>query len=169
MSKSSLTSIPEYYNGFIGLISEEEVVTALQRGLLIFKQYIELIPNDKGDYRYAEGKWSVKELLQHLVDTELIFNYRALSFARGEATHLPGYDHDAYVQQLDLSAKSLTEIGALFTALRNSTIALFQSFSEEERARKGTANGMEVSVELIGFISEGHMRHHLNIIQERYL
>lgn len=169
MSKSSLTSIPEYYHGFIALISEEEVVTALQRGLLIYKQYIELIPNEKGDYRYADGKWSVKELLQHLVDTELIFNYRALSFARGEATHLPGYNHDEYVQQLDLSDKSLTDIGALFIALRNSTIALFQSFSKAELDRKGTANGLEVSVELIGFIAEGHMRHHLNIIQERYL
>lgn len=136
------------------------------------KHLIELLPvleSKGGDYAYDQGKWTIKELLMHLVDSELIFNYRALRFARNDATELSGYDHDEYVSNYDLSNLTLKEIVSLFDQQRQFTIQLFKSFTSDMRSRNGVANGMKIDVDTIGKVIVGHQNHHVKVLQERYL
>lgn len=127
------------------------------------------IPKEKEEYRYAEGKWTIKELLQHIIDTERIFNYRALRFARNDKTAIQGFEQDDYNAQVDANARDFEDLLAEFHIVRQSSIALFASFSNEALTRIGTASGSPISVRALGFLMSGHQRHHLRVIQERYL
>ncbi|WP_017731854.1 DinB family protein [Nafulsella turpanensis] len=158
-----------FYAGYVEACKEESAIEALEQSFKEALPFLQSIPKEKADHRYAEGKWSVKELLQHMIDTERIMGYRALRFARNDQTELAGFDEDAYVSVLDLSNRKLSSLVAEFLELRNSTLSLFRGFSEEDLKRKGKASGQPASVRAIGFIIAGHQRHHFNILQERYL
>ncbi|MFD2568014.1 DinB family protein [Pseudotenacibaculum haliotis] len=127
------------------------------------------LPEDKELYRYAEGKWTIKELLQHAIDTERIFNYRALRFARNDKTSLQGFEQDDYNDVSNANDRNFKEILSEFNAVRMSTILMYQSFSEEALTRIGTASGSPMSVRALGYLSAGHVNHHLRVFQERYL
>ena len=127
------------------------------------------IPESKADYAYAEGKWTIKELILHLCDCERVFQYRALSFARMSSAPLPGFDHDAWVPASDAHLRTLPEIAAEYRSVRNSSITLFSSFSDRQLLQKGKANGLEMSVRALGFVAVGHELHHRKVMQERYL
>lgn len=127
------------------------------------------LPEEKEDYRYAEGKWTIKELLQHAIDTERIFNYRALRFARNDKTALQGFEQDDYNDASFANGRDFKEILEEFNTLRMSTIKMYQSFTEEALTRIGTASGSPMSVRALGYLSAGHVNHHLRVFQERYL
>ncbi len=118
---------------------------------------------------YAEGKWTIRELLQHLIDAERVFNYRALAFARNDRQTLPPFDEDAYAAHSNADARSWEHLVFEYNALRESTQFLYNSFSDEALNRVGNASSHSVGVSMLGFVTVGHVSHHLDIIEERYL
>ena len=120
-------------------------------------------------YRYAEGKWSIRELLGHLVDTERIFAYRALCLARGERQPLPGFDENAYVENAGFERRTLQSLLAEYLAVREATVLLFGSFDGAALVQTGVSNGNPVSVRALLHITAGHELHHAGILRERYL
>ena len=134
-----------------------------------FMSIFESLPKEKQEYAYAEGKWTIKELIQHLIDTERVFCYRALCFARNDKTSLPGFDQDLFVANCNANVRNYKELLHEMTILRKGTIQLFKSFSKEALLRIGNGSGKNMSVRAVGFIISGHQQHHLNIIKERYL
>lgn len=125
-------------------------------------------PESRAGHRYAEGKWSVKEVVGHLSDGERVFSYRALRFARADATDLPGFEENEWVANANFDRRTLASIAAEFAAVRAATLALFASLDDEELLRRGTANGQEVSVRALAAILVGHERHHVGLLRERY-
>ncbi|MEL7832375.1 DinB family protein [Fodinibius sp. Rm-B-1B1-1] len=157
-----------FYNGYIKLVEPPNVIqTLIQQGQQVYALTRQLT-NKQANHRYAEGKWSVKEIIGHLVDTERIMAYRALCISRGEQTTLPGYDHDAYVQEANFGQRSLRSLSTEYDALRNANISMFSSFTPNQIQRTGTANDVTVSVRALAFIIAGHEKHHLNVLEEKY-
>ena len=151
------------------MVSHPDVLQALRISGYRTMELIHSIPEAKSDFRYTEGKWSVREVLCHMMDAERIFGYRALRFARNDRTELPGFDEKEYALQLNATGRSLTQIGDEMQHLRTSTVDLFESFTEEMLKRKGSANKSELSVLALGIIIAGHETHHCKILRERYL
>lgn len=123
---------------------------------------------DKENYAYAEGKWTLKEMLGHIIDCERIFIYRITSFARNEKQHLPGFEEDDYVANARFSERNYEDMIEEFAAMRKANLYLFRSLNEEELNRKGIASGREINVKSILFIVAGHIIHHVSILKERY-
>jgi hypothetical protein len=169
MAKPDLATIPEFYHKYVKLVAEDKATEALASNGQSTQDFLKAIPDEKWDYRYAEGKWSIKELVQHMIDSERIFAYRALCIARGEKQSLPGFDENVYAAASGAEKRNKEELVEEFTAVRKATELLFRSFAEEQLSRTGTANNKPVSVNGIGFITAGHVLHHLNILRERYL
>jgi hypothetical protein len=160
----------DYFKYYISLVNDNnDVITALEQTHKKTNELIDLITEDHGNFAYAEGKWTIKELLVHLIDTERIFCNRALRIARNDKTDLPGYDHDAYVPFSGANERTICDIYKEFNEVRESTISLFKSFTPEMLARSGTANGNELTVLAIGFIMSGHEIHHVKVMEEKYL
>lgn len=160
----------EYFNFYISLVDEKlDVTSALDLTHKRTNELLDLITEEKSNSAYAEGKWTIKELLVHMIDTERIFCNRALRFARNDQTDLPGYDHDEYVPYSLANERSLNDIANEFNIVRQATIALFNSFTDKMLLRKGTANRKNLTVLSIGFIISGHETHHVNILEQRYL
>jgi hypothetical protein len=126
------------------------------------------LTEEKALYRYDQEKWSIKEMLVHCMDTEVIFNARALMFARGEQNPIPGYDHESYVRQSGADRRSLDEIRETWSNLRKMTLSLFGTFSDEELKKMGNANGNKMSVRSLIYIIPGHVLHHLGVLREKY-
>jgi hypothetical protein len=169
MPRPDLTRIPAYYHQYVDRVKEDNLQQAFAIHMPEALTFLQNIPDAKWNYRYAEGKWSIKDLLQHLIDTERIFQYRALRFSRKDATELPGFDENLFSQNADAGRRSKDDLVEEFGIVQQSSHLLFQSFNEEQLKATGTANGNQVYVEGIGFIIIGHMLHHLNVIKERYL
>jgi uncharacterized damage-inducible protein DinB len=131
--------------------------------------FLKSIPSDKLEFRYAEGKWTIKEIIQHLMDAERIFTYRALRIARKDQTPLPGFEQDDYVLPSQANTRSIEDLVNEFTAIKAATVSLFDSFSDEMLKALGKASNSPVSVRAIGFIIMGHEIHHCEVIKERYL
>jgi len=127
------------------------------------------LPKEKELYIYADGKWTIKELLVHIIDTERIFIYRALRFARNDKTDLQGFDQDDYNDNVDANGRALKDILEEFRTVRASSISLFKSFSGDALLMTGTASGNSISVRAIGYLMSGHQLHHIKIFKERYL
>ena len=160
----------EYFNYYIGLINNgDNVLDVLETTHQKTNTLLDLITEDQGDYAYAEGKWTIKELLIHLIDTERIFCNRALRFARNDKTDLPGYNHDDYVNYSDAKNRTICDIYKEFNLVRANSIALFKTFNNEMLERSGTANGNLLTVLAIGYIIGGHEIHHINVLEETYL
>ncbi len=158
-----------YYKTYIEALGEADLLPTLKKQLKNFPQFIDSIPGDKLTHAYAEGKWTIAEVLTHILDTERVFQYRALRFARNDQTPLPGFDQDAYVPHSAANKRSIKELIKEYKAVRKSTIVLFETFDAETLGRKGVASNSPMSVAALGFIMCGHQKHHRNIIRERYL
>lgn len=135
----------------------------------ILKKFLSEISIEKESYRYADGKWTIKELLQHVIDTERIFCYRALRFARNDKTALHSFEHDDYNLVSNANNRTMKSLLSEFDSVRKSSISLFESFNNEMLKRTGVASGNNMSVRAIGYLISGHANHHLNIFKERYL
>ncbi len=167
--KPASSTYGDYYKNYVALVPQEELSAALEESASVPSEFWNSIPEEKGDYRYEEGKWSIKELLQHIIDTERIFSYRALAFARGEQTALPGYDENEYADRCLADARTLSDMVNELLAVRKSTIMLFKSFDDGVLDNIGKASGSNLSVRAAGFIIVGHEIHHMNVVKERYL
>ena len=160
----------EYFKHYINLVDDNEnVISALEHTHQRTNELLDLITEEQGSYAYADGKWTIKELLIHLIDTERIFCNRALRFARNDKTDLPGYDHDEYVKHSGASERSICDICKEYNSVRQGTIALFNSFNPAMLNKEGTANNNNLTVLAIGFIISGHETHHINVLEEKYL
>ncbi|MBK7560731.1 MAG: DinB family protein [Chitinophagaceae bacterium] len=169
MARPELSRVPEYFHRYINQVAEDDLLLVLEKQASSFLTFLENIPADKKDYRYAEGKWSLKELLQHIIDTERIFAYRALCIARKELAPLPGFDENSYADNSKADKRDWKELLEEFKIVRRSTQILFGSFDQEQSEASGIASGKPIYVLGIGFILAGHVNHHLTVIKERYL
>ncbi|MXN89778.1 DinB family protein [Flavobacterium sp. Sd200] len=159
-----------YYDTYLPLVGNEwTLIEELEISVHSLIRFVQDIPMDKYDYRYAEGKWTIKDILQHLIDTERIFAYRALRFARNDSTELPGFDENLFAATANGAERKLQDLLTELSIVRQSTIMLFKSFNSEDFLKRGIASGNTASVRAIGFIIIGHQKHHLNVFKERYL
>jgi uncharacterized damage-inducible protein DinB len=159
-----------FYANYIAQVSDEyTLVEELEISLHRYIKFVQNIPMDKFDYSYAKGKWTIKDIIQHTIDAERIFAYRALCFARNDKTELPGYEEDDYANQANGNKRSIMELLTEFSSVRHATLLLFKSFNEEQLLRIGIANNNPMSVRAIGFVIIGHQNHHQKIFGERYL
>ncbi len=147
----------------------KSVVENLQESFNEALTFFESLPEDKYLYCYAEGKWTIKELLEHIIDAERIFNTRALRFARKDKTDLPGFEENSYVKNANSNTRDFKELIEEFNVVRKSTLFMFANFSEDILLQVGTIDGNEITVRAIGYVNSGHLLHHINIIKERYL
>ncbi|WP_296145633.1 DinB family protein [uncultured Flavobacterium sp.] len=168
-SQLSDTEFAPFYQTYISLANEADLVEELEISVHEFIKFVQNIPMDKFDYRYAEGKWTIKDIIQHLIDSERVFAYRALRIARNDKTPLPGFEENNYADEANGNDRKLQEMLTELALVRQSTIMLFKNFSEEVLLRLGTASEKVVSVRALGFIIIGHQKHHQKIFQERYL
>jgi uncharacterized damage-inducible protein DinB len=169
MAKPLARDYGEYYQRYVNLVPEDELLQAFSNQAPVVLQFLNDIPADKRDYAYAPGKWTLKQMLQHLTDTERIFAYRALRFARKDITPLPGFEQDDYVQVADVSQRRWEDMIEEYQTVHAASEQLFRSFTAEELDRKGIASNMPLTVLSIGFIIVGHGLHHKRITEERYL
>ncbi len=169
-SELSYDEIGEFYWNYINLIPEEaELIEYLQKNTYEICEFLKSIPEDKWSFSYDPEKWNVAEVIQHILDTERIFQYRALCIARGENNPLPGYDHDFYAMNSGGENRSSESLIKEFRAIRESGIFLYKSFSDVMLKKKGNMNNMNATPRAIGFIIAGHSLHHKDIISKRYL
>lgn len=159
-----------YYQNYIAQVSEEySLIEEFEIALHRFIKFVQEIPMDKFDYQYAAGKWTIKDILQHLIDAERIFAYRALRFARNDKTDLPGFEENDYVDQAHAQDRTIMQLLTELSAVRHATILMYKTFTDHELQRIGTANSNPMSVRALGFIIIGHQNHHQRIFKERYL
>ncbi|EKN69769.1 hypothetical protein BABA_08256 [Neobacillus bataviensis LMG 21833] len=160
---------PEYYVPYVNLVSDSDLLSILKENLAETVALFEGLSEEDGHYRYASGKWSIKEVLGHMTDTERIMSYRLLRVGRGDQTPLAGFDENDYIKGSQIDQLSNKVILEDFKAVRNATITLIQNMADEPWGRKGFANGTEITTRAIAYIIAGHAIHHGNIIKERYL
>ena len=160
-----------YFEQYMQLVTKEgkSIIENMQNSQIEFDTFLRNLPKEKHTFSYAEGKWTLKELIQHSIDTERIFCYRALCFARNDKTSLPGFDQDIFVDNGNANQLEFSNLLDEMSTLRKSTIQLYKSFSEEALLRIGVASGNKISVRALGYLFSGHQMHHLNIVKERYL
>jgi len=169
---SSQLSENEYSGGFATYIREAgnvNLIEELEISLHDFIRFVQNIPMDKFDYRYAEGKWTIKDIIQHIADCERIFAYRALRFSRNDQTPLPSFEENDYAVNTNANGRSIQDLLTEFSALRHSTLLFYKSLSEEQLKRMGTASNIQISVRALGFTIIGHQKHHQKVFEERYL
>lgn len=169
MPRPETNDYAAFYNTYVSKVAGDDVAAVIRKYADELQAFYCGLPDDKGDYRYAEGKWSVKELLQHVIDAERIFAYRALRIARHDATPLPGFDENAYTPVSGASRRTLQSLKDEFLAVRKATDTLLLSLDDEQLSQRGTASGQPVTANAIAFIIFGHMLHHQQIMKERYL
>lgn len=168
MNKAQVVAAP-YQQGYIDTITEETVLKALKKNTREFRHLLEEIPKKKIDYAYAEGKWTIRQILQHIIDAERVFTYRSLSFARKDATPLPGFEEKDWAANAGTDGRKWDDLIREFRALRKSTECLFESYTEDQWMCEGIASDYRINVLALGFLCSGHINHHIRIIKERYL
>ncbi|WP_285060612.1 DinB family protein [Pedobacter ginsengisoli] len=167
MNRPQTHEYPAWGETYIKLV-DGDVIEILERQVTEFTDFINSLV-EKADYAYAAGKWTIKEIVGHIIDAERVFAYRMTCFARGEQQPLPGFEENDYVANAHFSDRSLLSLSHEFALLRKANLYLFKSLTEEELNRKGTASGKEITVRAILFVTAGHIMHHTSIIKERYL
>lgn len=159
----------DYYGYYISLNETDNILLNLENQLKITSDFFASLPNEKLEFQYEVGKWTPKDILQHIIDTERIFAYRALRFARFDITNLPGYEENDYASLANANQRSIEDLIEEYKSVKQSTIQLFKSFTDEMLLQIGRGNNAPASVRAIGFIITGHEIHHISVIKERYL
>lgn len=159
----------DYYEGYISKVPNGALQHLLARQLELTTALFRELPEDKGLYRYAPGKWSVKEVLGHIIDTERVMSYRMLRIARGDKTELPGFDQDLFVDNANFNEQPMESLLAEYTTVRAATLALLAGISDEAWLRQGTVNSFGLSARALGYIIAGHELHHMDVLKKNYL
>ena len=170
MTKLQKNEYPVFYTPYIEILDGvSNLLQHLEASLELFEQILYEVDEEKYEFSYQTGKWTLKEVVQHLIDAERVFVYRALRFSRRDATPLMGYEENSYVSNYEINKRDFNTLLDEFCLLRRSTILMFQGFDKEILDLRGTADGNSISVRALGLICSGHVLHHLKIIQERYV
>jgi hypothetical protein len=168
MSRPAAGDFPPYFARYIARVEADSIAEAIDQYAAEMEVFYTGLPEDKADYAYAPGKWTLKELLQHVIDAERIFAYRILRISRNDSTPLPSFDEDSYVLYSGAASRSFASIKEEFIAVRKSTDLLLRSLTEEQYKRSGVASNLPVTVNAIGFILFGHLLHHKQVLHEKY-
>jgi hypothetical protein len=158
-----------YYDRYISLVPDGDIIVILQKQIEKTLLILRALPEAQGSFRYAPNKWSIKEVLGHMIDSERIFAYRALRFSRNDMTPLPGYEQDDYIRNSSFDSFPLNELIDEFEHVRKSTILFLKHLTPEAWTRRGIANNAEVSVRALAYVIAGHELHHLNVLKAKYL
>jgi hypothetical protein len=161
--------ITSWLKHYIGEVPDESLIDGLKRQTQASLEFFSSLTDEQLDHRYAEGKWSIREILVHLIDSERVFSYRALRFSRRDATELPGYDENWYIPNSNAAERSAKSLIEEYIVVRTATVALFSNLTDDMLDFVGTANGGRMSARELGFATLGHEMHHIRIIRERYL
>ncbi|MFP5245595.1 MAG: DinB family protein [Thermoanaerobaculia bacterium] len=158
----------DFYRGYVDLVPEEDVLAAIEDQSLATQKLIASLDEVTASYRYAEGKWSIKQILGHIADAERVFGYRALAIARGETQPLPGFDENEYVRNAAFDSWKLGDLAEEYALVRRTNLVFFRNLPPEAWERRGTANDSPITVRAIAWIIVGHERHHIQVMHERY-
>ncbi len=164
----TIEKIPPFYQNYVRTLGEGELVPLLLKTGDEFLSFGKSLIENQGNYRYAEDKWTVKEVILHVIDAERIFAYRALRFGRNDPSEISGFEQNDYVPMSGAENRSIHSLMTEFTNVRASSVDLFSAMDEVARQRSGLASGVDISVEALGYIIAGHCKHHLNVLYERY-
>jgi hypothetical protein len=169
MQRPRSNEYPAYYNQYINLIEGVDILAVLEDQRQGMSDLLNGLGEEAAAFRYAPDKWSVKEVVGHIIDVERIFAHRALRFARNDKTPLPEFDQEAYIKYANFDERTLIDIADEYRSVRESTLYMFYSFTDEFYEREGTASGFKFTVRAIPFIIAGHEVHHIKIIRQKYL
>jgi uncharacterized damage-inducible protein DinB len=158
-----------FYERYVSLVPGDDLLPTMQAAYKHTQDLMLNLPEEKHTHRYAEGKWSIREVIGHITDAERIFGYRALRFARQDTTELAGFDENAYVPASNAHNRELNDLLIEFTIVRAATLSLFKGFTEEMLDYRGVASGSGISVRSLGYVIAGHEMHHIKIIEQQYL
>jgi DinB superfamily len=162
------TEYAPYYLSYVNQVNETDILPVLRSQTDALDILLGRVKPDRETYRYGEDKWSIRELIGHLIDGERVFGYRAFCIARGEKQNLPGFEQNDYIVTAPYHNVVLEELLSEFRLVRLSNVAMFRTLDNNAWLRTGTANGNEISVRAIAFIMAGHVRHHMNVLRDKY-
>jgi uncharacterized damage-inducible protein DinB len=168
MINPNLPAVPPFYQGYVHLVKNRDLFDNLEESGALTQAMLSTIAESNGNHSYAPGKWTIKELLCHMIDAERIFAYRALRFARNDQTPLSGFEENDYAPEANAHNRTVASIAGEMARLRLTTIDLYRSFTPDMLQRSGTANNTVISVLNLGFVISGHETHHRNVLSERY-
>jgi uncharacterized damage-inducible protein DinB len=168
VNKKDIT-VPDFYKTYLNALQENDLQEALANNTRRFRKLLKQIPHKKINYAYAEGKWTIKELLQHMIDSERVFIYRALTFARHDAAPLPGFDENNWAIAAKAPKRKWNDLVEEFKSLRSANELFLLSLDDDQLQQTGSANNNNISVAGLAFVCAGHVAHHMRIIRERYL
>ena len=169
MNRPEKNEYAEYYDRYISLIPEGEIVPILEKQIDDMAAMFAGVPEDKGTFSYAPGKWTTKESLSHVIDAERIFAYRLLRISRGDETPLEGFDQEGYIENSNANARSFADLLEEFALQRRSNLLLIRNLSDAASRRMGTASDNPVSARALAYMLAGHVKHHENIFRNNYL
>ena len=169
ISRPRVDEFDSYYERYVSLVADGDIIAQLQNQISATLDLLNKISPEKADFSYASGKWTVKELVGHIVDSERIFAYRALRIARGDKTPIEGYEQDDYVKNAKFGKYALADLAEEFALVRRANILMFRNLPETAWYKRGVANNKEISVRALAYISAGHEIYHINVLKERYL
>ncbi|MFC4619397.1 DinB family protein [Camelliibacillus cellulosilyticus] len=158
-----------YFDRYVKLVPDGDITQVLKEQSKATAELLDGLTDEQASFRYEKGKWSIKEVIGHVIDTERVFSYRLLAIARGEMASLPGFDQDAYVEAASFDQTSFNALLDHFSAVRQATVCLLRSLNARDWIKKGNANGADITVRALAYIMAGHELHHRRIIKDRYL
>src|SRR5688572_10925836 len=168
MSRPTETEYADFYQSYVSHVTEEDILPAMRSQIDALDVLLDRVTTERETYAYGEGKWTIRQIVGHLIDGERVFGYRAMCIARGEMQNLPGFDENAYMPNAPYEHIDLEELLSEFRLVRLSNIAMFRTLDETAWTRMGIANGAPVSVRALAYIMVGHTRHHMGVLRERY-
>ncbi|HEX6100898.1 MAG TPA: DinB family protein [Thermoanaerobaculia bacterium] len=168
MTRPTTSDYAPAHAAYVGLVHEDDILSAMEQQSSSMQKFLASLTDARADHRYAEGKWSVKEVIGHIADAERVIAYRALAIARGETQPLPGFDENAYVANANFDDWKLGDLAEHYALVRRANIVFFKNLHPEAWERRGTANNAPVSVHGLAYVIVGHERHHLGVLRERY-
>ncbi len=168
-SRPAPTEYPPYFEGYVSLVPAGDVRETLRRQIDDTLAFLRGLDATRGDHRYAPDKWSVKQVVGHMIDSERVFAYRTLCFARGDQQSLPGFDQDEYMRHANFDAQTLNDLADELALVRQTTLQLFRGLDDAAWQRRGTANNNEASVRALAYVIAGHELHHVNVLRTKYL
>jgi hypothetical protein len=168
MSGPDKTEYDPYYEHYVTLVADDDIIDTLGSQPTRLQDLFTALPEERGEFRYAEGKWSVKELLGHLIDGERMFAYRLFRISRGDETPIEGFEQDGYIENAHSNRRSFADLLEEFSLLRRANMLFLNNLTDEALMRVGTANNVKISVRALVYIMAGHIEHHLNVLRDRY-
>jgi hypothetical protein len=169
MHRPAETEYAPYYGTYVSLVPEDDVLSAIEQQSSETQRLISSLDDARALHRYAEGKWSVKEVIGHVTDAERVFGYRALCISRGDTQPLPGFDEKEYMQYANFDSWRLGDLAESYALVRRTNIVMFRNLASDAWDRRGTASNNGVTVRALAYILAGHERHHVKVLRERYL